>query len=284
MAPLSSVLRGWDLPQLSIGQSPVLEAVASGVITPSSGAAIIDEAVGVLVRLQAGVGVEAEPLGISTAGAGGYFGGWLGFDVGPDAGWGVLALSHEWHVCLGVGVRVLESVDVFLLIGELALAVVVLGGGLTALGGVGRLGGGYADIVSFCQLRSISMAEVFSLVTVVVGFVLFDVFITLGEDDALEAVSYVFLGVLALALGLLALGVDVQYYFLIASTSGGEWSLRLLYADVVNNGLCLLRIGFCWVRYLFYDFQAEAVDFVFHYTETLEEGLGEESGWFRSLV
>jgi hypothetical protein len=29
-ARLSSVLRGWDLPQLSVGQSPVLGTVASG--------------------------------------------------------------------------------------------------------------------------------------------------------------------------------------------------------------------------------------------------------------
>ncbi len=82
--------------------------------------------------------------------------GWLGFDVGPDAGWGVSVVPRvaRW---LKRGVGVFESADVFLLIGELALAVVVLGGGLAAPGGGGWLGG-YAGMVSLCRLRSISVA------------------------------------------------------------------------------------------------------------------------------
>ena len=132
---------------------------------------------------------------------------------------------------------------------------------------------GYADIVSFCQVRSISVAEVFSLLTFVVGFVAFDAFVTLAEDDVLEGVSYVFVGVVGLAVVLLALAVDLQYYYMISSISGGELTLRVLYADLVNNALCLLRIFFCWVRYLFYDLQAELVDLSFHYTELAEEGV-----------
>ena len=110
----------------------------------------------------------------------------------------------------------------------------------------------------------------FSLVTVAVGFVLSDAFIALGEDDAL--------GLLAMFLGEFwprrwaywPWGPMCSIVFLIAATSGGGWALRLPYAAVVNSGPRLPRIGFCWVRYLFYDFGAEAVDFAFRYTETLE--------------
>jgi len=89
------------------------------------------------------------------------------------------------------------------------------------------------------------VAETFSLVTFMVSFILFDAFVTLAEDDVLEAVSYAFAGVICLAVILLALAVDLQYYYLISSISGGEQTLRLIYTDVVNNTLCLLRIFFC---------------------------------------
>jgi len=78
-----------------------------------------------------------------------------------------------------------------------------------------------------------------------VGYLVFDMFIIMAEDDLLEAVSYVFGGVILAALMLLALAVDVQYYYMISAISGGEATLRVLYTDLVNNGLCLLRVFFC---------------------------------------
>jgi hypothetical protein len=139
--------------------------------------------------------------------------------------------------------------------------------------GVSRLRGqtGYDDIVTLFQHRGISAAEVLSLTTAALGLCAFDVFVTLAEDDVLEAISYVFGCVIGLAVLLLFLAIDLQYYYMVSAISGGEATARLLYTDVVNNGLCLLRVFFCWVRYLFYDLQAELVDFAFHYTETAEE-------------
>ncbi len=132
---------------------------------------------------------------------------------------------------------------------------------------------GYDALVTLCQQRGLSVAEIFSLVTFVAGFLVFDMFVIMAEDDALEAISYMFGGVIVAALVLLLLAVDVQYYFMISAISSGEATLRVFYTDIVNNALCLLRIFFCWIRYLFYDLQAELVDFVFHYTETAEESL-----------
>lgn len=130
---------------------------------------------------------------------------------------------------------------------------------------------GYDDLVTLCQQRGVSAAEVLSLTTAAIGLCAFDAFVTLAEDDVLEAVSYVFGCIIALAVFLLLLAIDVQYYYMVSAISGGEATLRLLYADIVNNGLCLLRVFFCWIRYLFYDLQSELVDFTFHYTETAEE-------------
>lgn len=167
--------------------------------------------------------------------------------------------------------QVLESSDVFLMFAELAVAGIVFAGAMRLVGQAFAPSQGYSDIVTFCQLRSISVAEVFACVTFFVGFIVFDAFVTLAEDDVLEAVSYVFAALIVLAVLLLIVAVDLQYYYMISSVSGGELTLRLLYADFVNNALCLLRIFFCWIRYLFYDLQAELVDLAFHYTEYSEE-------------
>jgi hypothetical protein len=138
---------------------------------------------------------------------------------------------------------------------------------------------GYDALVTLCQSRGVSLAEVGSLTTLVLGFFVFDLFVTLAEDDTFEAISFFFCSTIVAALALLVLAVDIQYYYMLSAVSGGEATLRVFYADIVNNGLCLLRIFFCWVRYLFYDLQAELVDFAFHYTETGDEGALEAAGW-----
>jgi len=116
---------------------------------------------------------------------------------------------------------------------------------------------GYDALVTLCQQRGVSVAEVFSLCTFMLGYLIFDMFIITAEDDLLEAVSFLFGAIIGAALVFLAIAVDIQYYYMISAISGGEASLRILYTDVVNNGLCLLRVFFCWIRYLFYDLQAE---------------------------
>ena len=275
MLSLCGTVGGWNSLEVPVAASPLFEAVAVGTLSPATGLLLFDAAVEVLVLVSLDLalpltGLLAEPEGL----------GWgLGWMVGRGdlgawvlAGQPALAGSRVASVAL-LGVGLLESLDPFLVVGELALAALLLGGGLRLVAQVWGGAPGYADIVSFCQVRSISVAEVFSLLTFVVGFVAFDAFVTLAEDDVLEGVSYVFVGVVGLAVVLLALAVDLQYYYMISSISGGELTLRVLYADLVNNALCLLRIFFCWVRYLFYDLQAELVDLSFHYTELAEEGV-----------
>jgi len=148
------------------------------------------------------------------------------------------------NAVLGFG-RIAESVDVLLLGLELFCAIMLFAQLATLKGRLQRQVGGYDDIVTFCQVRGVSVTEVFGLLTFALGFIFFDMFVTLAEDDSLEALSYVFASVIVCAVILLFLAADVQFYFLISSISGGELTLRVLYTDTVNNGLCLLRIFFC---------------------------------------
>ncbi len=151
----------------------------------------------------------------------------------------------SWRQGLGGFSGLSPSVELVLTIAELSavawlLLSVRLGGRLALRGQVG-----YDAVVTFCQSRGLSLAELGSLVTFIGGYVMFDLFVTLAEDDTFEAISFVFSSVIAAAVCLLVLAVDVQYYYMISAVSGGEATLRVFYTDVVNNGLCLLRIFFC---------------------------------------
>ena len=164
---------------------------------------------------------------------------------------------------------VVNTVDPFILLAEVICALFVLS--LSAkVFKFFNLSLGYSDLVSFCQLRGISLTEVFTLLTFSLGFLLFDAFVTLNEEDIFEGISYGFFSAIVLAMFFLALAIDIQYYYLISAISGGELSVRVIYSDILNNALCLLRIFFCWVRYLFYDLQSELIDLAFHYTEFAE--------------
>ena len=139
---------------------------------------------------------------------------------------------------------VVNTVDPFILLAEVICALFVLS--LSAkVFKFFNLSLGYSDLVSFCQLRGISLTEVFTLLTFSLGFLLFDAFVTLNEEDIFEGISYGFFSAIVLAMFFLALAIDIQYYYLISAISGGELSVRVIYSDILNNALCLLRIFFC---------------------------------------
>jgi hypothetical protein len=140
---------------------------------------------------------------------------------------------------------VLESTDLLLLAVELVSAVLLFAAVATFKGRLQKQLAGYDDFVTFCQLRGVSVAELFGLITFALGFIFFDMFVSLAEDDSLESLSYIFASVIFCAVFLLFLATDVQFYFLVSSISGGELTLRTIYTDIVNNGLCLLRVFFC---------------------------------------
>lgn len=129
----------------------------------------------------------------------------------------------------------------------------------------------YDDITTFCKQNGLSLTELAVLTALSVGFIFFDLFITLAEDDVVDAFNYiVFLFVLFSVLGLI-FALDVLVYFMVSGLSSGDLSLRVIANDIINNVLCLLRIFFCWVRYIFYDLQTEFVDFTYQYTDTSNE-------------
>jgi len=65
----------------------------------------------------------------------------------------------------------------------------------------------------------------------------------------------------------LSIAIDIQYFYSMSNTSNGDVSVRLLFFDILNNFLGILRIFLCWTRYIFYDIQVEMIDFSFHYID-----------------
>lgn len=132
-------------------------------------------------------------------------------------------------------------------------------------------GGAYQDFVAACKSSGLSVTEIGVGVTLAAGLLVFDLFLSLSEDDPTDALGYGVLILVVATFALWALAVDIQAYYTLSCVGAGDLTARVVLMDALNNALCALRIFFCWVRYLFYDFQVEAVDLAFHYTDVSNE-------------
>lgn len=144
--------------------------------------------------------------------------------------------------------------------------------------------GAYQDFVAACKSSGLSLTEIGVAITLGAGLLLFDIFVSLSEDDPTDTLGYGILILVIATFALWGLSVDVQAYYTLCCVGSGDLTARLILTDVLNNFLCVLRIFFCWVRYLFYDFQVEAVDMAFHYTDVANDlsplTLLEGGAWF----
>lgn len=139
----------------------------------------------------------------------------------------------------------------------------------------------YDDIVTLCKYNNVSLTEVAVTLTLVVGFVFFDIFVSFAEDDVIDTLNYLILLFIVLTFVFLLIAVDLQYFFMV-SNAGGDVTLRVICFDLINNLLCALRVFFCWIRYIFYDLQVELVDMTFQYSDSINEVA--LTSWFDTLA
>ena len=183
--------------------------------------------------------------------------------AGVERGCQNAAVHLEWPALTPL----LLSCDPLLVAAELVGLAAVLVGAARLLGQLGLTQAFYDDLVAVCVRRNVSATEVFGVLALTLGFVVFDGVLALAEDDVFDNVGSLLLVCFGVAMSLTILGVDVQFFYMNNSASNGEISLRVVYNDILHNGLCFTRILFCWIRYLFYDLQAELVDMTFHFAE-----------------
>lgn len=162
----------------------------------------------------------------------------------------------------------LREFDVALIGAELLVVAIALGlaPALRRLLRFGRVF--YDDVVTFCAHNNLSLTELATFVSLAGGFIVFDLFVSVSEEDLADTLSYGLFILVIVLFAFLLLAVDLQYFYMVSSVSSGDLTTRTVVSDLVNNFLCALRIFFCWVRYVFYDLQVEFIDFTYHYTDT----------------
>lgn len=128
----------------------------------------------------------------------------------------------------------------------------------------------YDDLVTLCKYNNLSLTELAVTVTLTVGFIFFDIFVSFAEEDVFDTLNYLILLFLILTFVFIVIAVDIQYFFMI-SNAGGDFTLRVVCFDLINNVLCAFRVVFCWIRYIFYDLQVELVDMTFQYTDAVND-------------
>lgn len=182
----------------------------------------------------------------------------------------------RWQTYFGPGMGLAYDLDIMAVLVEVVAILTVLSwmGARASL--MRPISATYADFIASLQSLGISATEVGVTFSFFAGLLFLDVFLAFNEEDVTEVLS---VGLLVFVIGTFAtmiIGLGVQYYYLISGLGNGDLTIRVVIFDFLNNFLCILRIFFCWVRYVFYDAQVEALDFVFHYTDALgQENLNE---------
>lgn len=138
-----------------------------------------------------------------------------------------------------------RELDVALLGAELLMVAIALGlaPALRRLLRMGRVF--YDDLVSFCAYNNLSLTELATFIGVSGGFIVFDLFASISEEDLADTLSYGLLILVILLFFFLLLAVDIQYFYMVSSVSSGDLTTRTVVSDLVNNFLCALRIFFC---------------------------------------
>ena len=105
--------------------------------------------------------------------------------------------------------------------------------------------GAYQDFVAACKNSGLSLTEIGVAVTLAAGLLLFDIFISLSEDDPTDTLGYGILLLVIATFALWGLSVDVQAYYTLCCVGSGDLTTRVILTDMLNNFLCVLRIFFC---------------------------------------
>lgn len=103
----------------------------------------------------------------------------------------------------------------------------------------------YDNILNFFKYNNISFLEISITCTLFLSFYVFDIFLSFSEDDFSDTFFYLILIFIVLMFFFLSIAIDIQYFYSMSNTSNGDVSVRLLFFDILNNFLGILRIFLC---------------------------------------
>jgi len=103
----------------------------------------------------------------------------------------------------------------------------------------------YDNILNFFKYNNLSFLEISVTGTLFLSFYIFDIFLSFSEDDFSDTFFYLILIFILLMFFFLSIAMDIQYFYSMSNTSNGDVTLRLLFFDILNNFLGILRIFLC---------------------------------------
>ena len=169
--------------------------------------------------------------------------------------------------CIGIFSDFIFQLDVFLIILELVIVLFIFSLLFGKVSNFFITTKFYDNILNFFKYNNISFLEFSITCTLFIFFYIFDIFLSFSEDDSSDTYFYLMLIFIVMMFFFLSIAIDIQYFYSMSNASTGDVTLRILFFDILNNLLSVLRIFLCWIRYIFYDLQVEAVDFSFHYID-----------------
>lgn len=99
---------------------------------------------------------------------------------------------------------------------------------------------------------------------------LFELFLSFISDEFGDTIIVNVFMFTVLSLLLNFIGVSALKFFSLLSTTSASFSnIRFFLTDVLNHGLCVVRIVMCALRYILYDMQVELIDISLQYTDSL---------------
>ena len=103
----------------------------------------------------------------------------------------------------------------------------------------------YVNILNFFIKNGLSLVEFSFLFTFFIFFIIFDMFVSFSEDDFFDIFFYIIIIFITLTFFFINMALDIQYFFMMNSVNNGYLNFRVLFFDIVNNFLCLLRVFSC---------------------------------------
>ena len=147
--------------------------------------------------------------------------------------------------CIGIFSDFIFQLDVFLIILELVIVLFIFSLLFGKVSNFFITTKFYDNILNFFKYNNISFLEFSITCTLFIFFYIFDIFLSFSEDDSSDTYFYLMLIFIVMMFFFLSIAIDIQYFYSMSNASTGDVTLRILFFDILNNFLSVLRIFLC---------------------------------------
>jgi hypothetical protein len=103
----------------------------------------------------------------------------------------------------------------------------------------------YDNFINFFKYNNLSFIEISITCTLFLPLYVFDIFLSFSEDDCADTIFFLILFFIVILFFFISLGMDIQYIYSMSNVNSGDVTIRLIFSDILNNFLSILRIFLC---------------------------------------